>query len=566
MSTVSTMSTLDDRLLGRIGGIYFHAQFCFGEGLAEAPPARQKRARRWIVRHYAQAIDAFPEGIAAHFAPHESDAAVLAFLQEGYNEMMRRIHARQTRIDALCRTLPEEVGAALSALLQADEWASVTQTDAGLDIVLDNAACFRRTLRLTNVEGAPFGMTQFELFATDLTSAETGLCLHGSLTDPQDESERPIAFTFAGSECAVEVYRPDCSELLENPWEHLSRLALAICEKSVLPNAPLNPQEQALVPLLAELARIAYAPELPQALRDTAFPQLTALAQSHGYTALPPLLAALAAKEPDSTQYEAAAKRLIATLCEQTCEPLWRTIFEQVTASQAGYPSRAEGLLATTLQQTRATVQRLMEQHGYTGTYPDFVKEGTLRGVHLAESYDVSYFIGMEKRAVSHIHVFETMGREGLSLQFLCGTALLRRNEMADDVYACLFNAKGRRLFCHLHFDEETIANDLAACVAIAAKKAELRRLTKAERQMYATFQEPWLVPFLSFLLIGGGLFGLFMTAGFMLIEFLVTLLFGQIAAFPALFMDTPWWLILLGCWVGFGVPMGLITVLAKRK
>ena len=48
-----------------------------------------------------------------------------------------------------------------------------------------------------------------------------------------------------------------------------------------------------------------------------------------------------------------------------------------------------------------------MELKGYKGTYPDFVKYEKLKGLHLEESYNVTYFVGMEKRVVYRIYCNE---------------------------------------------------------------------------------------------------------------------------------------------------------------
>ena len=100
----------------------------------------------------------------------------------------------------------------------------------------------------------------------------------------------------------------------------------------------------------------------------------------------------------------------------------------------------------------------------------------------------------------------------------------------------------------------------------IAIKKAELKRLTKAERQAANIYAYSDLSVFLSAFIIMGGLFGIFMTLGFMLIEVAVTAIVGLANQIPELFMTTPWWLIFAACWVMFGGAMGVVQIIGKRK
>lgn len=73
-------------------------------------------------------------------------------------------------------------------------------------------------------------------------------------------------------------------------------------------------------------------------------------------------------------------------------------------------------------------IQTLTESKGYIGTYPDFVKDGVLDGIHLEYLYNMTYFVGMEKRAQYHIHCYESFeDNDVLTVQFLCGAAFLKK-------------------------------------------------------------------------------------------------------------------------------------------
>lgn len=172
-----------------------------------------------------------------------------------------------------------------------------------------------------------------------------------------------------------------------------------------------------------------------------------------------------------------------------------------------------------------------------------------------------------------HIHCTEEYFDEHLTVQFVCGTELLRKNETAGDIYSCLFNAKGRRLFQtvsyeseHINLDGENETDDLEQKVQIAVKKAELTKLTKEERKAMGDFGISYWKLYLSVFVVMGGLFSVFMTIGFMLIAVAACLIFAQPQTIPSMFTEVPWWKLFLLTWVLFGGAMGIVTVLAKRK
>ena len=161
---------------------------------------------------------------------------------------------------------------------------------------------------------------------------------------------------------------------------------------------------------------------------------------------------------PNSKKRENRIRKLVSRLNSQKYEPLFRELYGRIARSQEEYPVRAEACCPPELlREKRAKIQTGMESLGYTGSYPDFIKCGTIRGIHPVGSYEKLYFVGMEKRAVFHIHCREFVVGEGLGIEFLCGTELLRKGESAGDICSCLFNAGGRRYF-------KTVSPPVAAC------------------------------------------------------------------------------------------------------
>ena len=192
-------------------------------------------------------------------------------------------------------------------------------------------------------------------------------------------------------------------------------------------------------------------------------------------------------------------------------------------------------------------------------------------GIHLADSYNMSYFVGCEKRAAHHIHCTELWFNDHIAIEFLCGTQRLKKGEEPTDIWTCLFNANGRRFFNSVIYESEytdesgeVLSDDLGGRIAIAVKKAELKPLTKSERKEVGKIPG-WIIFLLVFILMGG-LFGLFMTVGFMALTPLLLWLFGEGDSIGELFMMAPWLDMFFMSWLLFGGVMGVITVLAKRK
>ena len=304
------------------------------------------------------------------------------------------------------------------------------------------------------------------------------------------------------------------------------------------------------------------------------FGELKRLAHQYGYNKAEILFGKLETIKPGDDAFYKTVKKLIAILCQKQCEPLWREIYNKIAESQAEYPNKVDSLCnKELLMSVRNDIQALMESKGYIGTYPDFVKDGVLNGIHLEHSYNMTYFVGMEKRAQYHVHCYESFEENDyLTIQFLCGAAFLKKDEQETDIYDCLFNAKGRRLFHTVHHyiplqpEEEAKPDNLETSVTIAVKKTECIKLTKSEQKEYYGKLIPGWGMFWWVFLIGGGMFGIAMTLIMMLLCIITTAAFGLFADIPEMLKTMPWGLLLAIGWIGFGGAMGIVEVLAHRK
>lgn len=215
-----------------------------------------------------------------------------------------------------------------------------------------------------------------------------------------------------------------------------------------------------------------------------------------------------------------------------------------------------------------------MEQHGYSGTYPDFYKEGGLKDFRkVVHSQGVTYLFGSEKPAVYRIHCAESFD-DCMTISFVCGTALLKPGEKADDIFSCMFIANARRMVDTVLFrlveyaDRTNNYAELEQYLEVAVKRAECQRLTREEqkkcvnyaKQKSQRFSDLWIC------LWTGALFSILSNFA-MWIAVLIVLSRRTGNAFQSS-LQYPWGWFVLGTWIIFSallwVVVKLLTALGK--
>lgn len=547
--------------LGLLGGIFTQGQFLHGL-VNSLTPVKKKKFRKWAQKHYRNEIMELSQDIQDHFAPSISDDAVLQFLADCHTEMERRAEQkRQEFLDANA-ALPEDVGMALLAIYGRCELPPIDREGDCCTLLIDDMSAFRQELILKNVDGIseyiPGG------YMMDVPKLERTLERYIFSAKPDGEE---MAVAFSQAETRVERYNcVDAVVYWDDPWGYLRVLADEICYKAEAVEGHCNALEKQLLPLLEEIRHLHGVWE-----EEPGYPELKALANDLGFVKITQALSRLELLR--GKKRLPACRGLNALLCRQEYEPLWRVIFEKIRQSQAEYPLEAAVRCdAEVLQRKRKAVQKIMKNSGFSGVYPDFTMRGPISGLHLEGSYEQSYFVAGEKNVVSHIHCMEACSSEGEPvIQFLCGIEFLKKGEEGKDIYSCLFNAKGHRMFrwvkdFRLLGAPAEVRNMDQHLAKIAVKKARLQRLTREEKKLCNVGAAPGWSLFWAFLLIGGGIFGVLMTLGMLLLSVVAIGLLDGFGEVPRFLAIVPWHYILLFCWLGFGFSMGVITMLAMRK
>lgn len=569
------LSTIDFNFIELFSTIYSSAQIIFKEDPLKATAQKQKKIRRWIEKKELSGLD-LPKSAAPFIAPAVEDADFIAFFKACDDHIKQHGTYQKQLFDRHSAALSKEVQAALWELIDEGHLSTGSFEKRGEDAIfrLDFGGGDDRLLILKNATGLPNGHIDALTFSATpaLCRKEEGYCLFGIGENWEEEIEIPFSIFFTDAELEVYLYRADEALFGGTPWDHLLQIATDILAKRELPGAPLNALEQEALPLLYELAKLTYWAKIPKEYQESGFPLLKAEAEALGFPELPPRFDAIKSISPESFHAFNSIGKLLSTLNLKKYEPLWRALFERIQKTQEDYPSRKEQ--DTALQKERKEARRIIDKqlkaHGFEGEFPHYYRFAPMRSLHFANSYDISYLAGWHPRAAFHIHCIEEPIENGFIIEFLCGNALLRKGEQSKDIWACLFNAKGRSFYQHFFYQFDGAENSmeelkraLPIYTQVAAKRAELAPLTKAERKELCGFDGAFSAFLLPFLLMGG-LFGLFMTLGMMLFAIIMGFFEGQSPAY--MLQGFPWLMIFLLSWILFGGAMGLISAFASRK
>lgn len=551
------IDTIEKEHLRQLGGMYGHGKLLFGTDLTK----KRKKFHKWVSKHYSDEISIFPDAVQACFAPNADDGELITFLAACEECCKQEV---EHRLDSLL-PLGEDVVSTVDSLLSEDYWPRAVEKDGRCTLLVEDGEAYRRSLILQNAEG--FYKLPEGGYLIDTPKIERMLDKYRILAELDEEAEQ-LSVSFSGATVEVESYNcVDSMVFWDDPWEYLEQLSSQIISKAELPGNHCNEQEMALLPLLREVHYVCGAIEEAPHL-----PLLKQMAQRYGYSKLEPLLTKAEAGWKDFRS--SLFQRLKAALRQKKYEPLWREIFDKICQSQQGYPKKVDIYCdAHALQALRQRVQKFMESQGYAGTYPNFEKRFDIPGVRLMDVYGQSYTVFREKNAVSMIHCMETCESGEPTIHFLVGTAFVRKDEKVEDIYSCLFDAKGRRMFrmvrdYSLMYELEREPDQLELLASIAVKKSQLKKLTKEEQAVhyYSHFESSGWSEFWTMFLFAGGFFGVFMTLGMMLVSVVMLTIFGQFSEIPSFFVTVPWWQVLAFCWVSFGVCMGIVSVLGRRK
>ena len=329
--------------------------------------------------------------------------------------------------------------------------------------------------------------------------------LTGQVSDLDYENEEDVQLRFSDAETAFGNLRLEPVDRYGRPWQCLADCGRELLHKAEMAGELLNDRERTILPMLRELGIVTgYGSD-----EDiSGFDHLRARFAPE----LHPYLDQMERSAKNWKKYRNSADKLLNRLNRVEYLPLWKMIRDEIAATQTDYPLSAQVSPEVVLR-----IEEGLHSRGYSGSYPEFVRTGTIERSRLLKSHGTRRWVRKGTPALFHIRVVElNMGQ----LQFLCGTELLPDGEQSLGFDSCGFDAKGRRFLRDVTWTE---GDDLDRKLYLAAKKAELRKLNRQEKDFGELLWPLFLVALLGF----GGFAAVCITIGMALVAGLVSLLFG---------------------------------------
>ena len=440
----------------------------------------------------------------------------------------------------------------------------IRETENGFIIRIDNNTAFERNLVLH--KSLKSKVKEFECFdfsEMQLSKEDNGYKLILSAENYESGISENINIIFDNATVEINIYRADRGNFEDNPWETLAFMAINILEKEELGKEYFNEEEKRIIPLLKELQTLT---EWSIILNKEfcGFSILKEYAENYGLKNLAPLFDKAEKKFLKNKNVASCLLNLNYELNRARCEALWRDMYNQISLTQEGYPEKISLYNQQDLEKVRNEIEEDFYKMGYEGKYPTFYKNGKTKGIKLSESYGLSYFIINEKRARYVILCKENFECDVLRIQFICGTAFLKKGENVKDIYSCCFNKKGKTFFKIINCLIDGNSN-LENFTIIASKRAECKKLTKGERAVIAENTTSFIT-FFPFFAFYGAISAIMFPLMFALMSFILLIIIDGFYDAYDFLLGLPWWQISGAAFVGFGIPMSVVDYLAKNK
>lgn len=553
---------LDINYIDLFSWAYNFAMDVFKVEPTQASARKQRAIRKWVYKRYVDRDD-LPEKVLKYLDSLESDCEFMEFLKDCADYIEEHGTWKQQLYENVAGEFPESVNKAFKYLFfEIGYCENIEIREDELVLYVEELDSYRQVLTLHQTgENKVENYDCLEFNEAQILKDKTGYKLICIAYDYVQELSVPMSMHFEYATCEVELFRAD-DEGRGNPWEKLEFISSMILSKLNLREEYLNQAEIALLPLLKELSALSIF-LFNRKEERYAFPVLKQYLRKHHLEKIISMLDKYELQCSKKKNPTFLLSQINAKLCEAKCEPLWRELYSLIKESQESYSNRP-----VTCDEQLVTIRKRIEQNlheqGYTGEYPIFRKKGNMKKIHLERSYGQTYFVGLEKNVEYIIQCYESGFGDITSIGFMCGTALLKKNEKVEDIYSCCFNANGRRLVKTIFWDADDMES-LDSITMCAVERAECTPLNKEERKVIGVVGTS-MAEFIGIVLVCGGLFTvLMMSAMFIIFCVLDGILFG-ISDVPNLLKEMPWGILSAFCFFGFGITLAVCERLAGTK
>lgn len=472
------------------------------------------------------------------------------------------------QISKTCEGFSESVKSALFHIFDQEHYIDNDFKWSGnvLEILVDSSNSFEEKLILSDAKYAvdkEFDSISFFLEDFSFVRENDRYKLTGEAFSYAEDVYFDMSITFASANCDIQVFNPTNLFMDLAPWDQLSAISNSIITKEIFDNL-LNTAELELLPLLKEIQylQVLYSDE------SKSLPNFKAYITKHNFLELLPLIERIESSNISRKRRTSLIYKLINKLNLIKYKPLWQELYDLICSTQKDYPTYiAIKKPKCTITRLRNKTTKIMQEYGYSGTYPDFYKKSALKGIHLFESYNLSYTVAFANNVVHHIHCDENLDDQNIALTFLYGTEFLKRGENVSDINSCRFNCKGKKFTSSVMFKADFESNQklsLEERIEIITKKAEFKKLSQKEQSKifntYASFSAKFMLFLVTFIFSGFIFASLFIPVMMAFAAFML-----WIDGMPVIISDIPWTALYFETWALFGAPMGIITASLKK-
>lgn len=548
----------EKEIINIFGNAYEIARDIFDVEPVNSSTKDKKQIRKWFCKNYP-VYETFP-----FVNKHTDDSSVIDLIYGLYKSFNEKKEEPKRFFNSVTDIFDNDVISALLDLIDYGSiYSSLIQSENTIKIPIDNCAAYSRVLTLIDCE--PLYLEEYhciDFSGSTFTKNGEHFIITALLENFDTEASLPVIFKFKNAKIEVNSYNATqaATQFFGSPFTMLSSIALEIIEKNKISLNNLNQKEKDLLPLLEELGDLSVYDDF----KRKTYPLIKKQATNIGLSKFVELLEEL---EKAIAQHDKLSKildKIYRETQKAEYEPLWRKLFDLISDSQKNYPQKADAILPKEhVEKIRSEITSLMHKNGYVGNYPDFSKVADLKSVRTADCHGEPFTIFNERNARLYIHCIEDVTVKGrICITFLTGTALNKKGVKTTDAFSCLFYKRGKIFNNSVTWDDyEETEKTLEQIVNIAFKKAELKKLTKEERQLSTTFGNGCLPLYLGMGVAFGGLFTLL----FAIFIFLFVLITEDFPTALDIIKTTPWGCCFLASGGLFGTAMFLISLHTQK-
>ena len=538
-----------------------------------ASARKQRKIRKWICKNYPVYED------FDFFNKETTDVEILYYLQGLFEESQKPEFLEHRFFTASVEGLSKEIKIGFEELWDFQNVNTIPQKEGNhLHIHLSGGFSYIKELILENCENIFLENVDYIDFSGSTLSFFDGRYVLTAIAENiEDDTVRPVVFRFENARIEGRAYNAiNHSFFPDNPWGFLSFVAFEIIGKASREEQLVNEKEKALIPLLNELCLLTFvysminferqAEEVTAAFccdKITDMPILKGYCDKYGLKKQKTLAEKLEKKLSEGKDTGALCNRLCKSLNESVCEPAWREVYNLIYESQKEYPSFTDYCVKSEdLVCSREKIRAVMQDNGFSGEYPDFYKTIDIKSPRFALCNGEPFIVWFEKNVQLIVHCEEQGFLDNdLKINFLTAIVRDKKDVNITDIFSCFFHNRGKIFTNSACWS--SVGNEEGATVGevaqIACKKAELKKLTKKEKEVSGTISLP-----VRLFIFMGVAFGVLFCLGMAIFCFALCAFLEDVHQAWEITISVPWWQMFLFSGGAFGVLMYVAIARAR--